>query len=102
MSCILTMKTADLSVLEDLLHRFDRALNGCSQHRNRFSHRLQYCKTIDPETQASLGGHLICCSVNWVVAGENSTIDGGGKRLSQDMLQAPMSALRGRPDLTHS
>jgi hypothetical protein len=59
------MKTADLGVLEDLLHRFDRAFHGCSQHRNRFGHRLQYCKTIDPGTQASLGGHydMSCCDL---------------------------------------
>jgi hypothetical protein len=57
MPCILTMKTADLGVLEDLRHCFDRALHGRSQHRNGFGHRLQYGETIDPGTQTSFGSH---------------------------------------------
>jgi hypothetical protein len=58
MPCSLASKTANLSVLENLLHRFDRAFHGCSQHRNRFGHRLQYCKTINPGAQVSFGSHF--------------------------------------------
>jgi hypothetical protein len=90
MSCISTMETADLGVLEDLLDCFDRAFHGCSQHRDRFGDRLQDRKTIDPGTQASLGGHcdMLQCELGRRIA--LSIVVGRGQ--AKIMRQAPMSA----------